>query len=137
MVFKHREVTEQIIGAFRHVYNRLGSGFSERVYHAAIIVEMRGRGLCVASEQPIEVYYRGVVVGQFFADLLVNGCVLVELKAVDALTDEHRAQPLNYLKATHYEVGLLLNFGDAPQVERKAYDNVGKGSLSWAMHDQN
>jgi GxxExxY protein len=132
MVFKHRELTEQVIAAFRHVYNTMGAGFSERVYHAALVLELRGRGLGVASEHPIEVYYRNTVVGQVYADLVVNDCVIVELKAVDELADVHRAQLLNYLKATRYEVGLLLNFGVAPQIERKAFDNVNKGSMMWA-----
>ncbi len=133
MIFKHRELTEQIIASFRHVYNTLGSGFSEKVYHTALVVELRSRGLSVESEHPIEVYYRGAIVGQFYADIVVSSCVIVELKAVSTLADEHRGQLLNYLKATRYEVGLLLNFGDGPQIERRAYDNANKGSLAWAL----
>jgi GxxExxY protein len=133
--FNHGEITEQIVGGYLAVYNTLGSGFSERVYHNALAHELTVRGLTVESEKPIHVYYRGICVGDFFADLVVNDCVLVELKATGKLVNEHRAQILNYLKATCFEVGLLLNFGDAPEHERKAFDSNRKGSLQWTHRD--
>jgi len=94
-------------------------------------IELRKLGLDVIQEARIAVYYDGEVVGEYFADLLVAGVVIVELKAVKRLLPEHEAQLLNYLKATPYEVGLLLNFGPRPQIKRKVYDNERKGGLSW------
>ncbi len=123
---KHKALTDQIIGAFYHVYNTLGYGFLEKVYEQAMIIELTKRGLHVQSQYPIQVFYEDHVVGEFFADLLVNDKVIVELKAVRALATEHEAQVLNYLNATPYEVGLLLNFGPKAQVKRKIFDNHRK-----------
>jgi GxxExxY protein len=94
-------------------------------------IELRKLGLKVTPEAPITVYYRSEVVGEYFTDLLVAEAVMVELKAVRHLAEEHEAQLLNYLKATPYEVGLLLNFGPKPAIKRKAYDNSRKGSMAW------
>lgn len=85
----------------------------------------------VVQEARIAVYYDQEVVGEYFADLLVADAVIVELKAVKRLVEEHEAQLLNYLKATSYEVGLLLNFGPKPEIKRKAFDDVRKGSMDW------
>ena len=131
MDFKHTDVTELIIKAFYKVYNTLGYGFLEKVYRNALVVELRRLGLEVIPEARIRVYYEGEVVGEYFADLLVAGVVIVELKAVKRLLEEHEAQLLNYLKATPYEVGLLLNFGPKPEIKRKAFDNSRKGSMHW------
>jgi len=131
MEAKHKDITELIIRAFYTVYNTLGYGFLEKVYQNALVIEMRKLGLEVIPEALIKVYYNGQVVGEYFADLLVAGVVLVEIKAVRTLAPEHEAQLLNYLKATPYEVGLLLNFGPKPQIKRKVYDNERKGDLSW------
>ena len=87
--------------------------------------------LKVVQQAEIKVYYAGVVVGEYYADLLVADAVIVEIKAVRALLKEHEAQLLNYLKATPYEVGLLLNFGPKPEIKRKVYDNERKGGLGW------
>lgn len=127
----HSDVTWKIIGAFRDVYNNLGVGFSEKVYHGALLVELTRRGLDWQSEVPIRVNYRGVYVGEFFADIIVNECVIIEIKVGKEIHPEHRAQLFNYLKATKYEVGLLINFGTDPKYERKQYDNKSKGSLTW------
>ena len=129
--FKHHDVTDLIIKAFYIVYNTLGYGFSEKVYENAMILELRRMGLKVVQQAPIRVYYAGELVGEYFADLLVADAVIVELKAVQMLAQLHEAQLLNYLKATSYEVGLLLNFGAKPQVKRRAFDNERKGGLSW------
>jgi len=129
--FKHTDITELIIKAFYKVYNTLGYGFLEKVYRNAMAIELRQLGLEVISESRILVYYDGEVVGEYFADLLVAGVVIVELKAVKKLLDAHKAQLLNYLKATPYEVGLLLNFGPQPEIKRRAFDNSRKGSLRW------
>jgi len=129
--FKHTDITELIIKAFYKVYNTLGYGFLEKVYGNALAIELRNLGLEVTQEARIVVYYDGQVVGEYLADLLVAGVVIVELKAVKGLLKEHEAQLLNYLKATPHEVGLLLNFGPEPEVKRKAFDNSRKGSLHW------
>ena len=131
MDFKHTDVTELIIKAFYKVYNTLGYGFLEKVYGSALAIELRNLGLEVTQEARIVVYYNGQAVGEYFADLMVAGVVIVELKAVKGLLEEHEAQLLNYLKATPHEVGLLLNFGPEPKIKRKAFDNSRKGSLHW------
>jgi len=131
MEYKHKEVTERIIQAFYTVYNTLGYGFLEKVYENALVLELSRLGLEVIPQAPIKVYYDSQVVGEYFADLLVAGVVIVEIKAVRVLAEEHEAQLLNYLKATPYEVGLLLNFGPRPQVKRRVYDNARKGTMRW------
>lgn len=123
---KHEELTQQIIKAFYTVYNTLGYGFLENVYQNALVLELRKMGLHVTAQQPIKVYYDQQVVGEYFADLVVEECIIVELKAVNAFLTEHEAQLLNYLNATRYEVGLLFNFGPKPQVKRKIFDNERK-----------
>ncbi len=129
--YKHKAITDLIIRAFYTVYNTLGYGFLEKVYVNALVIELQKLGLQVVAQAAINVYYDGQRVGEYFADLLVAGVVIVEVKAVQALLEEHEAQLLNYLKATPYEVGLLLNFGPKPRVKRKAYDNDRKGTMSW------
>jgi GxxExxY protein len=96
------------------------------VYENSLAIELNHAGHAVVQQRPIRVYYRGQIVGEYFADLVVDERVIVEIKAVHKLLPEHEAQLLNYLKATSYEVGLLLNFGPKPQVRRKAYDNERK-----------
>ena len=112
------KITETIIGCAFEVINELGTGFVESVYHNALCMTLKKKGLNVLAEHPINVYFRGERVGEFFADLFVEGCVIVELKAVKALAPEHQAQLINYLKATGIEVGLLINFGN-PKLEFK------------------
>ena len=119
---KHRwetnKITELVIGAAYKVGNTLGSGFLEKVYENALAIEIRKSGLQVVQQHPINVKYENVIVGEFIADLLIQGEVLVELKAVKALDEIHLAQCLNYLKATGLRVCLLINFGN-PKVEIK------------------
>ena len=112
------QITRRIIGCAYAVANELGPGFLEKVYENALFHELVKLGLVVAQQAPITVYYDGVVVGEYIADLFVEGCVLVELKAVKALDEIHVAQCLNYLKATGHRVCLLINFG-ARKVELK------------------
>ena len=131
MGYKHAAITQRIIKAFFIVYNKLGYGFLEKVYSNAMTLELRKQGVKVTQEACIEVYYDTVVIGEYYADLLVADAVIVELKAAQKLTDAHEAQLLNYLKATQYEVGLLMNFGPEAKFERKIYDNKRKGALSW------
>jgi GxxExxY protein len=128
---KHADITGKIIGAFFKVYNTLGYGFNEKVYENALAIELRKAGLKVAKQQEIVVYYEGETVGDYRADIVVNDAVILELKAVRELAEEHEAQLLNYLKATTIEVGLLLNFGVKAEHKRKVYDNDRKGSMNW------
>lgn len=122
MVYKHSDITEQIIGAFYTVYNELGYGFLEKVYENALALEIRKRNLVVKQQQHIKVYYDNIIVGEYFADLLVADRVIVEIKAAENIDDAHLAQLTNYLKATRFEVGLVLNFGPQPQVKRQIFD---------------
>lgn len=123
---KHGDITERIIRVFFDVYNELGYGFLEAVYSAAMRHALNEAGLDVESELSIPVNFRGRVIGEYRADLIVGGRVLVELKAARALEPSHEAQVLNYLKATRFEVGLLLNFGPQPTVRRFILDNDRK-----------
>ena len=113
------EITEKIIGCVHDVSNGLGTGFLEKVYENALSVELQLAGLQVVQQQGIEVSYRGVLVGDFVADLLVEDSVLIEVKAVRALEDVHAAQCMNYLKATGLRVCLLVNFGKAKATVRR------------------
>jgi GxxExxY protein len=122
----HKEITDAIINAFYTVYNTLGYGFLEKVYENSLAYELSKRGLQVRSQLPIQVYYDGQLMGEYFADLLVEDSVIVELKAVDILHPHHSAQLLNYLKATDIEVGLLCNFGPKPKFVRKIFTNDRK-----------
>ena len=124
--YKHSEITKQILDGFYQVYNKLGYGFLEKVYENALRIELTKLGLAVVQQKPIQVWYEQEIVGEYFSDLVVNDLVIIELKAMAALSNEHEAQLLNYLKATPYEVGLLLNFGPKPQQVRKSYENTRK-----------
>lgn len=122
--YKHSDLTERIIAAFFKVYNTLGWGFLEKVYHNALEIELKEQGLQASPKAQIKVYYRGVEVGEYFADFLVEGCVIVELKSVERLAEEHHAQFLNYLRATDIDIGILLNFGRRPEVKRKVLETA-------------
>jgi len=124
--FKHGEITQKIIGVFYEVYNELGHGFLESVYHRSLLLALQSVGLNVSSRVDIPVWFRGSEVGHFQADILVEQCVLLELKAARTLESAHRAQLLNYLRATEIEVGLILNFGEKPEVKRLIFDNSEK-----------
>jgi GxxExxY protein len=113
------ELTAIIIGCAYDVHNTLGSGFLEKVYENALRIELIRRGLSVKQQEPIMVYYLGELVGDYYADILVENRIVVELKAVLALTKEHEVQLVNYLMATSTETGLLINFGSSVQVKRK------------------
>jgi len=124
--FKYKELTEKIIKIFYRVYNKLGYGFLEKVYENAMMIEFKKEGIPAVSQSAIKVFYRGEVIGEYYADILVDNKVIVEIKAAKRLAKENEAQLLNYLKATNVEVGLLLNFGTKPKVKRKAFDNLRK-----------
>lgn len=123
---KHHDVTDEILKAFYRVYNTLGYGFLEKVYENALAIELRKMGHSVVQQSPIRVYYEGVVVGDYVADLVVDGKVVVENKSRDAIASEHEAQLVNELRSTDIEVGLLLNFGPKAEFRRKVFDNSRK-----------
>jgi GxxExxY protein len=120
--------TESIIKCFYKVYNTLGYGFLEKVYEKALMVELEKQGIPCVSQAPIKVYYEGDLVGNYFADILINSEIILELKAADIIVQEHELQLINYLKATTIEVGYLLNFGPKPQFVRKVFSNNRKKS---------
>jgi len=124
--FKHFDLTEKIIGCFYTVYHTLGYGFLEKVYENALTLELGRHDFIIIQQHPISVWYAGKVVGEYFADLVVNDLIILEIKAVKVLSEEHEAQLLNYLKATPYEVGLLLNFGPKPEHKRRTFENTRK-----------
>jgi len=124
--YKHSEITSKIIKSFYSVYNKLGYGFLEKVYENALVLELKKSGLNCIQQQSIEVFYDEQKVGQYFADVFVNNCVIIELKAAEGLCKEHEYQLINYLKATNIEVGLLLNFGEKPEFKRKVFSNSNK-----------
>ncbi|MBK7894198.1 MAG: GxxExxY protein [Anaerolineaceae bacterium] len=128
--YQHFELTKEIIGTFYDVYNMLGYGFLEKVYENALAIELGIRGFQVEQQKPIAIHFRNQIIGEYFADILVNGLIILELKATRALVKDHEAQLLNYLKATPYEVGLLLNFGPQPSYKRKAFSNHNKPTLT-------
>lgn len=120
---KHADITDQIIKAAFKVHNELGFGFLEKVYQNAMLVELKNKGLHVASEVATDVYYQNELVGQYFADLIVDQLVILELKSVAKLNKNHEVQLVNYLKATGLEVGLLINFGHSVVIKRKILDS--------------
>ena len=124
--YLHSDLTSEIIKRFYIVYNKLGYGFLEKVYEKALKHELENAGLWVESQKPIKVYYETEIVGEYYADLLIENKVIIELKAASAICEEHEIQLINYLKATKIEVGLLLNFGKTPEVKRKAFSNINK-----------
>ncbi|MBW1848421.1 MAG: GxxExxY protein [Deltaproteobacteria bacterium] len=125
-VIKNGELTEKIIKIFYKVYNALGYGFLEKVYENAMMIELNNAEVSAVSQSPINVVYDNNVIGEYYADILVEGKVILEIKAAKALAAEHEAQLLNYLKATDIELGLLINFGPKPEIKRKIYDNIKK-----------
>ena len=122
----HKELSQQIIGCFYEVYNTLGRGFSEKVYENALCIELRKNGLQGIKQQEIKVFYEEEIVGDFKADIIVNDLIILELKAVIQIVDDHEAQLLNYLRATNIEVGYVLNFGSKAEFKRKVYNNDRK-----------
>jgi len=121
---KYSKLTEKIIKAAYTVHNVMGFGFLEKVYQNALMIELRKTGLSILSEEPITVYYENEIVGEYVADIVVEGKVILELKAVKELTEIHEVQLVNYLKATGIEVGLLLNLCHSVQIKRKVFDKI-------------
>lgn len=131
--YKHSDITGIIIKAFYNVYNQLGYGFLEKVYENALLIELKKFNLECVAQKPVEVFYDELKVGFYIADIIVNNAVIIEVKAAEALCEEHEAQLTNYLRATDIEVGLLLNFGKKAELKRKVfseeYKNLNKSSL--------
>lgn len=122
-VYTNPQLTEQVIGCAYEVHNVLGSGFLEKVYENALLSELASRGIKAVAQRPLSVTYKGMVVGEYCADIVVEDSLIIELKAVDKLTDVHELQLKNYLKATNIELGLLINFGKSVEVRRKYVPN--------------
>jgi len=123
---KYKEVSEKIIQAFYTVYNTLGYGFLEKVYENALMIELNKMGLDCKNQFPINVMYGNEIVGEYYADILVEDKIILELKAIKTIKKQKEAQLLTYLTATNIEVGLLLNFGEKPEFIRKIFDNEYK-----------
>lgn len=122
----HRNLSDTILKIYFEVYNELGYGFLEKVYQNAMYFELKSQGYKVEAQKQIKVYYKSQLVGDYFADLLIEDSIILELKACECLMDDHKAQLLNYLKATELEIGLLLNFGTTPEFKRSIYTNDRK-----------
>lgn len=123
---QHKILTRRIIRAFYKVYNTLGYGFLEKVYEKSLLIELKTQGLVCTSQSPIKVYYNDLNVGVYYADIIVEALIILELKASEGISEEHEFQLINYLKATDLEIGLLLNFGKTPQFKRKIFTNNPK-----------
>ncbi len=123
VMLHYEEKTGLIIKCFYKVYNALGYGFLEQVYENALCVELTGAGFYCEKQKPITVIYQGINVGHYYADVMVDGVIILELKATESLRQEHEFQLINYLKATDVKVGLLLNFGKRPEFRRKVFTN--------------
>jgi GxxExxY protein len=125
----HEELTGSIIKVFYSVYNELGLGFLEKVYQNSMMITLAKGGMKAEAQKKINVHFQEQVVGEYYADIIVNDSVILELKAAEALIEEHELQLINYLKATEMEVGLLLNFGSKPEFRRKIFTNDKKKLL--------
>ena len=126
MELLHEELTNAIIKTFYEVYNELGYGFLEKVYQKSLFLELKNKGFKVEAQKKISVYYKGIEVGEYYADLIVEDLVILELKAAEYIVKDFENQILNYLRSTNCEVGLLLNFGKKPEFKRKIFENNRK-----------
>lgn len=124
-----KQLTSQIIKAFYKVYNTLGYGFLEKVYETALFLELSEMGFKVEVQKPIDVYYSEKVVGEYFADLIVEDKVILEIKVAEAISKAHESQTINYLRATNIEVGLILNFGPSATFKRMVFSNSRKSMI--------
>lgn len=122
----HKNLTDSILKVYFDVYNELGYGFLEKVYQNSMYLELKSRGFYVEAQKQIKVNYKGVEVGEYYADLIINEKVILELKAAECIVEDFEYQLINYLKATNMEVGLLLNFGKKPEFRRKVFEKSRK-----------
>lgn len=129
MSLLHQKITDSVLKVYYDVYNSLGYGFLEKVYQNAMYFELKNAGYKVEAQKPIKVYLRNQLIGEYYADLLIEDKVIIELKACEVLMNVHIAQLMNYLKATEVEVGLLLNFGEEAEFKRIIYTNDRKKNL--------
>ena len=129
MTLLHEGITEAIIKAFYEVYNELGYGFLEKVCRRAMVIALTEAGLSVQENVHFEVWFRGQLIGEFFADIVVNGIVLVEIKSNSMFHAWDDAQALNYLRVSRLEVALLMNFGPKPEYRRRIFTNDRKSAL--------
>lgn len=125
-MLKHGDKTDVILKIYYEVYNELGHGFLERVYQNAMYFALLDAGFKVETQKRIKVWFRGKEVGDYFADIIVDDVIILELKSASSLCEEHELQLVNYLRATQIEVGLLLNFGREPEFKRKMWVNDKK-----------
>ncbi len=121
-----KELTNKILKSYYKVYNTLGFGFLEKVYENALMIELYKNGIKAIKQKPIKVFYENQIVGEYFADIIVEESIILELKAVEHLIKEDENQLINYLKSTNIEIGLLLNFGKEPEIRRKFFSNERK-----------
>ena len=128
MTLLHHDLTEVIIGIYQDVYTELGHGFLERIYQQAMVIALTEAGLSVVERTPFPVLFRGQVLGEFFADIVVNGLVLLEIKAASALVPWHDAQTINYLRASPLEIALIMNFGPKREHRRRILTNDRKAT---------
>ena len=124
----YQDLTDKIIKCFYEVYNILGYGFLEKVYENALYNELKIFGLNCERQKQIEVFYKDILIGEYYADIIVEDKIILELKAAEAICEEHEFQLINYLKATNIELGLLLNFGKKPEIRRKIFTNDRKSN---------
>lgn len=122
----HQDLTNKILKACYTVHNQLGFGFLEKVYENALLIELTAMNLHCERQKPIKVYYQHTIVGEYFADILIEEKVVLEIKAAETLVTAHELQLINYLKATDREVGILFNFGKQPAFKRKLFTNDKK-----------
>ena len=127
--YKYSDVTDKIIKAYYNVYNKLGYGFLEKVYENSMMIELKKLGLNCNKQVAIKVYYEKNIVGDYYADIIVEQVVIIELKAAESICEQHEIQLVNYIKATDIEVGLLLNFGKKAEFKRKVLTNEYKSDL--------
>jgi GxxExxY protein len=125
----HEDITGKILKAFYNVYNELGYGFLEKVYEKAMLYELKLIGLTADNQTPVKVEYKNKIIGDYYADIIVENKVIIELKAIECIIPEHEVQLVNYLKATNIEVGLLLNFGPKPQYKRRVLTEEYKNHI--------
>ena len=122
----HKDLSDKIIKCYYKVYNTLGYGFLEKVYENAMLIELKKSGLNAQSQQKINVFYDEELVGDYFADIVVNDLIVLELKATSSLQEEHECQLVNYLRATKMELGFLFNSGTEAEFKRKVFMNKHK-----------
>src|SRR5436190_1156636 len=123
-----KELSDKILNSFYVVYNYLGHGFLEKVYENALAIELLRHGITIEQQKRVEVWYDGIKVGDYYADIVVEKTIILELKAAEGIAPEHEAQLINYLKATDLELGFVLNFGAKPQFIRRIFTNDRKSN---------